>query len=65
MTFDEWIAAYRIDGRKIAWSRTYSDVEMRRIARDAWNAQPAVINDELARLRQRLAELEARLAGQE
>lgn len=62
MTFDEWLAAYRIDGRKITWTRTYSDVEMRRIARDAWNAQKPGASDELTKLRQRIVELEAEVA---
>lgn len=54
MTFEEWLGAYRIDGRKITWTRTYSDVEMRNIAREAWDAAAT----ELETVRRRLAEVE-------
>ena len=62
MTFEEWIAAYRIEGRKITWTRTYSDIEMRRIARDAWSAQNPSSLDDLTKLRQRVVELESEVA---
>jgi hypothetical protein len=57
MTFEEWLTAYRIDGRKITWTRTYSDVELLKAARDAWDAASA----ELVAVRKRLAEVEADL----
>lgn len=44
MKFEEWIAEYRFEGRRITWTRTYSDMEIRKIARDTWDARSEEID---------------------